>query len=85
MEGFPSSHMIQLKSGTADVLRQYGILRLCFFTFIIRQFNSLTSNAKMTFRASSWLDCRPVISLFFLRKYIEEPEIQSLTQAMKEA
>jgi len=34
--------MIQLKSGTADVLRQYGILRLCFFKLFIGQFSSLS-------------------------------------------
>jgi len=33
MEGFPLPNMIHLKSGTADVLRQYGILRLCFLDY----------------------------------------------------
>ena len=42
MEGFLYSNMIQLKSGTADVLCQYGILRLCFFTLFIGQFSSLS-------------------------------------------
>jgi hypothetical protein len=35
MERFPQSNMIQLKSGTADVLRQYDILHLWFFRLFI--------------------------------------------------
>ena len=78
MEGFPSSNMIGLKSGTADVLRQYGILLLCFFRLFIRQFSSLSLKRQNDVPCVilAWL--LPDYFVIFLRKYMRSQKYSLL-------
>ena len=83
MEKFPQSNMIQLKSGTADVLRQYGILRLCFFRLFIGQFSSLSLKRQndVPYAIMAWLLLGYFFTFFEGEIYLRSTNL-ALTQAI---